>query len=100
MRSPIISEIFPTPKDRAERAKQLKELQGLGAVEDPPVSATYGADEVGWGADAPAARTQRGSSRSGDAAFGATAQSVLEGEEAMDALVNEAHAAFSEEAER
>jgi hypothetical protein len=100
MRSPIISEIFPTPKDRAARAKELAELRrGSFAAEADPAGpgGTHGAEEMGWAADS--TRTgggARGTSR--DAHAGVAAAAPLEGEEAMEALVNEAHARFAEEA--
>ena len=98
MRSPIISEIFPTPKDRAARAKELKELAGDAPANDAggfgPV--THGADELGWAVEAQGAK--RGTSRDAYCGTAMAASASLEGEEAMDALVNEAHASFSEEA--
>ena len=57
MRSPIITEIFPTPKDRAARAKELAALRrsvGAAAEEDSSgAGVTHGADELGWAAEEP-----------------------------------------------
>jgi hypothetical protein len=97
MRSPIISEIFPTPKDRAARAKELAELRrGTFAADEDAAgpAGTYGAEELGWSAGAGGGA--RGPSRDAHAAVAAAPP--LEGEEAMEALVNEAHASFAEEA--
>lgn len=105
MRSPIISEIFPTPEERFEREKQRKEQEDAQAAEDAalgvePLGATHASDD-GWAdatrASQPAARA---TSREQATAYGGGGAGgpplILDGEEAMEAIVQDASAAFNE----
>ena len=107
MRSPIISEIFPTPEERFEREKQAREQEEQQRAEDLEL----GIEQSGlstsddWGGSAyDATGSVRGMAARGASReqYGATAGSgaplMLDGEEAMEALVNDASAAFNEKA--
>jgi len=106
MRSPIISEIFPTPEERFEREKQRKEQEEAQAAEEAAeasngMGSTMGADEMGWAAggyERQAAGAARGGSREAYGGTGGSSQLMLDGEEAMEALVQDASAAFNEQA--
>ena len=106
MRSPIISEIFPTPEERFNRERQEKEQAEAQAAEDaalgldaassgPP---TLGAEDS-WGGDvlgstARSAAPARGSSRDAYGASGG-ASLMLDGEEAMEQMIQSASEAFN-----
>lgn len=94
MRSPIISEIFPTPKERAERAAQmqseqleLEEAESEGGRETGQSSHQSRQARSSGRADAQTSRAQ-------DA--GQSGSAFLDGEEAMEALVQETSRSFTD----
>jgi len=88
MRSPIISEIFPTAKDRAERAAELQ--QSLAELQQAEAEADGGAafDEAGlYGATMRSSMRSSGRATSAVASPPAAAPLPLDGEEGMEELV-------------
>jgi hypothetical protein len=98
MRSPIISEIFPTPKERAERAAQaaaeLLELKQLQQESDSDHDA--GTSQVPL-RRTPSSRAEQ-SAHAGSRRDDTSARSMLlDGEAAMEALVNDTSRSFNEQ---
>jgi len=108
MRSPIISEIFPTPEERFAREKHARDQEEQQAAEEAEQSgvggvggATLGGDDLGWASGSyEATGSGRAASRTSREQYGSAggAPMVLDGEEAMEALVQDASAAFNEKA--
>ena len=96
MRSPIISEIFPTPKERAERSAQMQSemLEAVEAEVDESGRET-GQSNLHSRQPRSSGRAEAGSSRSHEAA-GQTGSVYLDGEEAMEALVQETSRSFTD----
>ena len=108
MRSPIISEIFPTPEEHFAREQQRKQMEEAQAAEEAALgggdaAATLGADEASWASGSygelgRATQPPRSTSRDAYASSGGAPPLMLDGEEAMEALVTEASNAFNEQA--
>ena len=104
MRSPIISEIFPTPEERFEREKQRKEQEEAQALEEGGDPSGGGGSDLGWGGggggsggdylSSAGSKMPRGGSR--DAVSSGGGREELDGEEAMERIVQEAAAEFDE----
>ena len=90
MRSPIISEIFPTPKERAERAARL-----AADLADQQVAEDAESERMPHSTSAAPRGTHR-SSRADTQGQHDESAPHLEGEEAMDALVQETSRSFTE----
>jgi len=94
MRSPIISEIFPTPKERAERAAQTQaDLFDQHTEEMEDEAAARGASNQA--ALRSSGRTD-GAGSTRDGRVGSAQPVYLDGEEAMEALVQETSRSFTD----
>jgi len=94
MRSPIISEIFPTPKERAERAAQTQaDLFDQHTEEMEDEAAARGSSNQA--ALRSSGRTD-GAGSTRDGRVGSAQPVYLDGEEAMEALVQETSRSFTD----